>query len=320
MRPPELEHALDASIDSRRAGGALVACHSPRPIPGSASVAAWQKQFAALDCLEPAPPVRHACDRADALCDGAHLQSRADQTRDFRAAGRAWSRSMRGPMRSERFPITSIYTGGVHSPQRAMWCGIRAARAAKPATRELCGGLYAAQRRAERTAARPHRFADRHRARNRFPQGRRLSSQVAFHNFRKDDRTAKVHTLFLVKDNEPFASAPPVEGIGRGLFCWDPVRRNFVVQKEAHRDRGERARQPLDRSAIDCSGATLALDADWARRLAPIQDENAMYVISPKGDLIVRSQLEGHFCGRNHGVLWRQHKPHQRPGELRGLS
>lgn len=116
---------------------------------------------------------------------------------------------------------------------------------------------------------------------------------VAFHNHLENDKTPRLRQYFLVKDDEPFASATPLEGVGRGLF-WDPVRRHFIVQRQPPRDFGPRARDPLDRYAIDCSGATGAMDAELARRLEPIRDENATYEMSRKGDFSYLS------CSRVH--------------------
>ena len=101
--------------------------------------------------------------------------------------------------------------------------------------------------------------------------------------------------VFLVKDDEPFASAKVLDDVGRGLF-WDPVRRYFVLQKQPTRDRGVPSRVPLDRYAIGCSGATVEIDPNMLRRLQPIRDENATYVMSAKGDLIVGSQVEESFA------------------------
>jgi hypothetical protein len=114
---------------------------------------------------------------------------------------------------------------------------------------------------------------------------------VSFYNHIEDHKTPRLSQFFIVKDDEPFASAKALDGIGRGLF-WDPVRRHFVVQKQATSNVGYRAKQALDRYAIDCSGAMVAMDPEVIRRLEPIRDENATYVMSRKGDLLVGARKE----------------------------
>jgi hypothetical protein len=268
-------------------GGALVACHAPRPIPGSTSVAAWQKQFAALDCWNP----RHLYDMPSTepvLFAMVRICNRVPIKREKQG----WETVVTIDARTDEvraLPITSIYTGGVHftAAGDVVWYSSgKSGEAAKT------------QNYAEAYVLRKGEMQERLLGRIDLPfvlgpgvgfikgDGCHL---VSFANFRQDDSSPRLRQSFLVKDDEPFASAKALDDLGRGLY-WDPVRRYFVAQKESHRTRGYPPSDPLSRYAIDCSGAAVTLDADLIRRLEPIKDENAIYVISRKGDLIVESQ------------------------------
>jgi hypothetical protein len=188
-------------------------------------------------------------------------------------------------------PITSIYTGGVHFTQAGDVVWYSSGKS---------GEATKTQNYAEAYVLRSGELKEQLLGRIDLPfvtgpgvgfikgDGCHL---VVFYNSRKDDSTPKLQQYFLVKDDEPFASAKPIENVGRGLF-WDPVRRHFVVQKQRYRHLGYPSVDPLDRYAIDCAGDAVSADAELARRLEPIKDENATYVISRKGDLIVRFQKD----------------------------
>lgn len=265
---------------------ALVACHSPRPIPGAASVAPWQKQFAALDCWNPR-------DRYDMPSTEPMLfaMSRICNRVPIKRESQGWETLVTIDARTNEvraIPITSTSVGGLHftAGGDVVWY-----------SSGKIDGASRTRNYAEAYTLRQGELKERLLGRIDLPFaiGRSIPfikgegcHLVTFHNDRDNDQSPRLRRHFLVKDEEPFASAKPIE-IGRGLF-WDPLRRHFVVQKEPRRALGFPSRDSLERYAIDCSGETLPLDTDMLRRLEPIKDENARYLISRKGDLIVGAQ------------------------------
>ncbi len=258
---------------------ALASCHSPRPIPGSASVAGWQKKFAALDCWNP----RHFYDMAStepvlfAMARICHrrltvvaIDARTDEVRAV--------------------PFTAITVGGVHytASGDVVWYSSSLSDEFKSPNHASAFTLRKGELKEQRIGRLEVPFEIG--AGIGFIKGEGCHL-VSFHNRLVDEKTPRLSQYFIVKDEQPFSSSKALDGVGRGLF-WDPVRRHFVVQKQPPSNVGYRARQPLDRYAIDCSGATVAMDAEVIRRLEPIRDESATYVMSHKGDLLVAARKE----------------------------
>jgi len=271
-------------------GLVLVACQSPQPIPGTPATAAWQKQFKSLDCRNP----RHQYDMpfTEPLL---FAMTGPCNRMPIKRETSGWESLIVIDARESHvtaIPITSIYTGGVHF------------------TRDGDVGWYSSGKSGE--AARTQKYVEAYVLRKGAAREQLLGRidlpfvvgpgigyikgegchLVAFHNFRADNKTPRFRRLFLVNDREPFESAKPLDGIGRGLF-WDPLRHHFVVQTQQSRALGLVKAEPLDRHALDCSGQIRAIDAELGRRLAPITDENATYFMSRKGDLVVGWEKAG---------------------------
>jgi hypothetical protein len=271
-------------------GFALVACKSPQPIPGSPATAAWQKQFKSLDCWNPRrnydmPSTEPLLFAMTGSCNHTAIKRETS----------GWESLVVVDARKDQvtaIPITSIYTGGVHFTGDGDVVWYSSGKSGEAAKTQKYVEAYVL-----------HRGAEQERLLGRielpflvgpgidFIKGEGCHL-VAFHNFLADDKTPRLRPLFLVDDREPFESAKPLDGIGRGLF-WDPLRHHFVVQTQQPRALGLVKDEPLDRHALDCSGQLREIDAELDRRLAPITDENATYSMSRKGDLVVRWEKPG---------------------------
>jgi hypothetical protein len=271
-------------------GLALVACQSPQPIPGTPATAVWQKQFKSLDCRNPrdgydmpfTEPLLFAmtgpCNHTPIKRETSGWESLVviDARRDQVTA----------------IPITSIYSGGVHFTGDGDVVWYSSGKSGEAAKTQKYVEAYVLRK----GAAREQLLG---RIDLPFLVGPGIGyikgegcHLVEFHNFLADDKTPRLRQLFLVDDREPFEAARPIDGIGRGLF-WDPLRHHFVVQTQQPRALGLVKDEPLDRHALDCSGQIGEIDAELGRRLAPITDENAMYSMSRKGDLVVGWEKAG---------------------------
>lgn len=269
---------------------ALTACRTVQPFPGTSEIALWQKQFKALDCwnprneldLESGEPLKFAM---ITICHRLPVKRK----------GPGWNALVTLDARNgevKGIPISSIYNGGVHftSEGHVVWY-----------SSGKIGEAARAQRYVEAYALRHGESQEQLLGRVDVPfltgpgigyiegEGCHL---VQFNSYLANGQSPRLRQLFLVKDHEPFTSAKPLEGIGRALF-WDPVRRYFVVQKEPYRVIHLPGSEPLDHRALDCSGQMRELDAEQADRLAVITDENAHYLISRQGKLLVGWQKAG---------------------------
>jgi hypothetical protein len=268
-------------------GLVLAACRSSQPLPGASATAVWQKQFKALDCSNPRYDfeLQSSEPLMAAMITVCHRMPVKRQTS-------GWQTLVTIDAQSERVqavPITSIYSGGLHFTKDGdvIWY-----------SSGTLGEATRTQKHVEAYALRKGESRERLLGRIQVPflvgpgighiQGEGCHL-VSFHSYLANDKSPRLQQLFLVNDGEPFESARPLEGIGRGLY-WDPLRKQFVVQKDPYRILGMPGRVELGRHALDCSGQQHELDIELSRRLALITDENAQYRMSPQGDLSIGLQ------------------------------
>jgi hypothetical protein len=280
LKPPAFAFAFAIGL-------ALVACRSPQPVPGAPAVAAWQKQFKALDCWNP----RHNHDMPVAEPLLFAMTGPCNHTPIKRETS-GWESLVVIDAHEPRvtaIPITSIYTGGVHFTSEGDVVWYSSGKSGEAAKTQKYVEAYVLRK----GAAREQLLG---RIELPFVVGAGVGyikgegcQFVAFFSFRADDKSPQLRQFFLVNDREPFESAKPLDGIGRVLF-WDPLRHHFVVQTQQRRVLGVVKDPPLDRHALDCAGQTGEIDAELGRRLASITDDNAMYSMSRKGDLVVSWQ------------------------------
>jgi hypothetical protein len=271
-------------------GLALVACQSPQPIPGAPATGAWQKQFKSLDCWNPRtdydmPSTEPLLFAMTGPCKHTPIKRETS----------GWESLIVIDARDDHvtaIPITSIYTGGVHFNGDGDVVWYSSGKSGEAAKTQKYVEAYVLRK----GAAREQLLG---RIDLPFLVGPGIGfikgegcHLVVFHNFLADEKTPRLRQYFLVDDREPFASAKPMDGFGRALF-WDPLRHHFVVQTQQPRELGLVKDAPLDRNALDCSGQIREMDAELARGLAPITDENAMYSMSRKGDLVVSWEKAG---------------------------
>ena len=263
----------------------LASCQAVKPIPGASWVAPWQKQFAAFDCNTPRknfdmPSTEPMVFAMASVCG--HVP---------KVENKGWESLVTVDARTNEVRavrITSIRTGGVHFTDNGHVVWYSAGKLDEDRETRKYAEAYTLVK---------GEFEERLLGRIdllfvpagiTFVRGD-ICHLVTFHNDRNDSKDPYLYQHVLVRDNEPFASAKPLDGVGRALF-WDAARRNFVVQKEQRRRLGLPTGKPLDRYGINCSGESVALDAETSRRLDSIIDENATYVMSSKGDLLVQAQ------------------------------
>jgi hypothetical protein len=108
--------------------------------------------------------------------------------------------------------------------------------------------------------------------------------------FRETSKEPQRQLMWLFRDDDPVATAKPLEGVGRILY-WNPVGKYFVTQKEPYFDPGPRHSPALQRSRLNCSGDLAALTGQEATRLANVTYLTARYLRLPNGDLVVASEV-----------------------------
>ena len=269
---------------------ALASCQSPQPLPGATAAAVWQKRFKALDCWN--PRYSYTMPSTDPLLLAMIVPCRHTSIRRQTSGWDSLVIIEGGRDHVTGIPISPIYNAGVHFTRNGDVVWYSSGKIGEAAKTQKYAEAYVLRKGGTREQLLGHIDLP-------FVVGPGIGflegegcHLVTFNAFRANDKSPYLREHFLVNDDEPFASAKRLDGVGRALF-WDPVRHRFVLQTQPYRVLGRTKDNPLERRALDCSGQMGEIDAELARRLAPITDENATYSVSRKGDLVVSWEKVG---------------------------
>jgi hypothetical protein len=96
------------------------------------------------------------------------------------------------------------------------------------------------------------------------------------------------HRVLLFRDDDPVASAKVID-VGRVLY-FDAQRNHFVAQRESML-LTHRFSDTLHRLALNCAGEEVPLEPAEVARLAQVKQQDATFMPSSRGDLLVNTKL-----------------------------